>query len=133
MIDGVVRAPSAFSITFTLSPSSTATHELVVPKSIPIIFAIWCVPLKFCCNVLLVIRYESQSVFFKHFYEKKSKNSQIPPFLSKKRLLTRIIDPPSPSQDEVNVHSGYSLSATPYQSHWPWHLDRYLPLGVSRH
>jgi hypothetical protein len=89
MIDGVVRAPSAFSITFTLSPSSTATHELVVPKSIPIIFAIWDVPLKFCeppdflfnkWNLkgdLLVIRYESQSVFFKHFYEKKSKNSRI--------------------------------------------------------
>jgi len=25
---------------------------------------------------LLVIRYESESVFFKHIYEKKSKNSQ---------------------------------------------------------
>jgi hypothetical protein len=34
MIDGVVRAPSAFSITFTLSPSSTATHELVVPQAV---------------------------------------------------------------------------------------------------
>ena len=35
-IDGVVRAPSAFSITLAWEPSMTATQELVVPKSIPI-------------------------------------------------------------------------------------------------
>src|SRR5690606_4903963 len=40
MIDGVVRAPSLFSITLTLSPSITATQELVVPRSIPIILPI---------------------------------------------------------------------------------------------
>src|SRR5690554_7285272 len=40
MMDGVVRSPSAFSITFTLSPSMTATQELVVPRSIPIILLI---------------------------------------------------------------------------------------------
>src|SRR4028119_2286100 len=34
-IDGVVRAPSAFSITFGCAPSMTATQELVVPRSIP--------------------------------------------------------------------------------------------------
>lgn len=34
--DGVVRDPSEFSITFACLPSITATHELVVPKSIPI-------------------------------------------------------------------------------------------------
>merc|ERR1719364_99951 len=34
-IDGVVRMPSAFSITFALPPSITATHEFVVPRSIP--------------------------------------------------------------------------------------------------
>ena len=39
-IDGVVRAPSAFSITRVLSPSSTDTQEFVVPKSIPIILPI---------------------------------------------------------------------------------------------
>src|SRR5688572_812274 len=39
-IDGVVRIPSAFSMTFGLLPSITATHELVVPRSIPITFAI---------------------------------------------------------------------------------------------
>ena len=34
--DGVVLDPSEFSMTFGLLPSITATHELVVPKSIPI-------------------------------------------------------------------------------------------------
>src|SRR5947208_3185411 len=37
--DGVVRPPSAFSITVGSPPSSTAMHELVVPRSIPIVFA----------------------------------------------------------------------------------------------
>src|SRR5436190_1775507 len=37
--DGVVRPPSAFSSTVASPPSSTATHELVVPRSIPIVFA----------------------------------------------------------------------------------------------
>ena len=35
--DGVVLSPSLFSITLVLSPSMMETHELVVPKSIPII------------------------------------------------------------------------------------------------
>jgi len=34
---GVVRSPSAFSMTLTLSPSMTATQELVVPRSMPMI------------------------------------------------------------------------------------------------
>ena len=37
--DGVVRPPSAFSSTVGSPPSSTATHEFVVPRSIPIVFA----------------------------------------------------------------------------------------------
>src|SRR5215471_4858972 len=37
-IDGVVRMPSAFSITFEFLPSITATHEFVVPRSIPMTF-----------------------------------------------------------------------------------------------
>src|SRR5215218_9852222 len=37
--DGVVRPPSAFSRTVGSPPSITATHELVVPRSIPIVFA----------------------------------------------------------------------------------------------
>ncbi len=35
-IDGVVRSPSLFSMTLGVSPSITATQELVVPRSIPI-------------------------------------------------------------------------------------------------
>ena len=38
-MDGVVRAPSAFSITLGVLPSMTATQELVVPRSIPIALA----------------------------------------------------------------------------------------------
>src|SRR6187551_3026742 len=37
-IEGVVRMPSAFSITFGVLPSMTATHEFVVPRSIPMTF-----------------------------------------------------------------------------------------------
>src|SRR5579872_6980942 len=39
-IEGVVLLPSSFWITTGSLPSITATHELVVPKSIPIIFPI---------------------------------------------------------------------------------------------
>ena len=39
-IEGVVRMPSAFSMTRGVFPSITATHELVVPRSIPMTFAI---------------------------------------------------------------------------------------------
>src|SRR6202011_2361793 len=38
--DGVVRPPSAFSMTVGSPPSSTAIQELVVPRSIPIVLAI---------------------------------------------------------------------------------------------
>src|SRR5438270_6421771 len=34
-IEGVVRMPSAFSMTFGAAPSITATQELVVPRSMP--------------------------------------------------------------------------------------------------
>ena len=34
-MDGVVRAPSAFSITLASLPSMTATQEFVVPRSMP--------------------------------------------------------------------------------------------------
>src|SRR5690348_5976046 len=39
-MDGVVRSPSAFSITFAVLPSITATQELVVPRSMPMILPI---------------------------------------------------------------------------------------------
>jgi hypothetical protein len=38
--EGVVLEPSAFAITIGSPPSITATHEFVVPKSIPITFDI---------------------------------------------------------------------------------------------
>src|SRR3954464_11792654 len=38
--DGVVRPPSAFSMTVGSPPSRTAIHELVVPRSIPMVLAI---------------------------------------------------------------------------------------------
>src|SRR5690349_15592999 len=41
-IEGVVRAPSAFSITLALLPSMIETHELVVPRSMPIALAMTC-------------------------------------------------------------------------------------------
>src|SRR5207237_10932274 len=40
-MEGVVRAPSEFSMTLTLLPSVIATHELVVPRSMPMIFAMF--------------------------------------------------------------------------------------------
>ena len=44
--DGVVRFPSALGITTGSPPSMTATHEFVVPRSIPIILLM---PLLFLC------------------------------------------------------------------------------------
>src|SRR5215467_4966102 len=38
-IDGVVRPPSSLAMTLGSPPSMTATQELVVPRSIPIILA----------------------------------------------------------------------------------------------
>ena len=39
--EGVVRPPSAFSMTVGSPPSSTAMHEFVVPRSMPMVFAMW--------------------------------------------------------------------------------------------
>src|SRR6516164_10908164 len=44
-MDGVVRMPSAFSMTFGVLPSITATQELVVPRSIPMTLAMVLNPL----------------------------------------------------------------------------------------
>src|SRR3977135_2188685 len=51
--DGVVRPPSAFSITVGSPPSRTAMHEFVVPRSMPIVFPI---------GVLLLFVLENLSV-----------------------------------------------------------------------
>src|SRR5215208_840140 len=42
--DGVVRAPSAFSMTEGSPPSRIAMHEFVVPRSMPIVLPIGWVP-----------------------------------------------------------------------------------------
>src|SRR5918992_5653767 len=44
--DGVVRPPSAFSMTVGSPPSRTAMHEFVVPRSIPMVLAMWRAPLQ---------------------------------------------------------------------------------------
>src|SRR6476660_3074766 len=49
-IEGVVRAPSAFSITLGVLPSITATQELVVPRSIPIALAMTNLLFNACCG-----------------------------------------------------------------------------------
>ena len=46
-IEGVVFMPSAFSRTLGLPPSMTATHEFVVPRSMPITLAM-CLSSSFC-------------------------------------------------------------------------------------
>src|SRR3981189_2866512 len=43
-IDGGGRMPSGFSITFGVLPSITATHEFVVPRSIPMTFPMVLIP-----------------------------------------------------------------------------------------
>ena len=40
-MEGVVRAPSWLGMTWGTPPSITATHEFVVPRSMPIIFPTW--------------------------------------------------------------------------------------------
>src|SRR5690606_25093580 len=46
-MDGVVRSPSLFSMTRALPPSMIATHELVVPRSMPMILAMVMLPCGF--------------------------------------------------------------------------------------
>jgi len=43
-MEGVVRSPSEFSMTRALPPSMIATHELVVPRSIPMILPMMMTP-----------------------------------------------------------------------------------------
>ena len=51
--EGVVRAPSAFSMTLAAFPSMTETHELVVPRSMPMT---WPVTPSDLCRTLLPLR-----------------------------------------------------------------------------
>src|SRR3954454_10905273 len=54
--DGVVRPPSAFGITGGSPPSSTAMQLLVVPRSIPMVFAM-------CLLLLLVVLRKSECLY----------------------------------------------------------------------
>src|SRR5882672_8213219 len=51
--DGVVRPPSSLGMTLGSPPSMTATTELVVPRSIPIILGIF-VPPEYCYKCLII-------------------------------------------------------------------------------
>lgn len=51
--EGVVLAPSAFSITLGVLPSINATQELVVPRSIPITSPVFLVAKKLCSREFL--------------------------------------------------------------------------------
>jgi hypothetical protein len=53
-IDGVVRLPSSLAMTTGSLPSITATQELVVPKSIPIILPIFIFLKDFNCYKYIV-------------------------------------------------------------------------------
>src|SRR5215467_3797812 len=50
--EGVVRPPSSLGTTLGSPPSITATQELVVPKSIPMIFAMYLAPLRLISALL---------------------------------------------------------------------------------
>src|SRR5438093_11800290 len=49
--EGVVRPPSSLGMTLGSPPSITATHELVVPRSIPIVLLITAPPKTYKCFV----------------------------------------------------------------------------------
>ena len=67
MTDGVVLEPSAFSITFGFLPSIIATHEFVVPKSIPITGPLTPSDLNLLCS-----SQEEQATFYKRKEKLKS-------------------------------------------------------------
>src|SRR5260221_11272155 len=62
-MEGVVRAPSEFSITLGLPPSMIATQELVVPRSMPMILLI-AVP-QSSIRVQVTVRYGVSILVFK--------------------------------------------------------------------
>src|ERR1700761_4772026 len=62
-IEGVVRSPSLFSITRGLPPSMMATHELVVPRSMPITFAIGCLRQQISYEDLILKGYALAGLF----------------------------------------------------------------------
>src|ERR1035441_9261963 len=65
-MEGVVREPSSLGMTLGSPPSRTATHELVVPRSMPIIFAMYVFP---ACSREFLTLLESQE---KHTWQRLS-------------------------------------------------------------
>src|SRR5690349_10770970 len=72
--EGVVRAPSEFSITLGLPPSMIATHELVVPRSMPMIFAMMGVPFL----IQVCVGYGVCARFFNRFGDRHERRAEDP-------------------------------------------------------
>ena len=60
--EGTRTTPSVFSNTFACEPSITATHEFVVPKSIPITLLI--IIISFCCYMGVFLFTTSKNCHF---------------------------------------------------------------------
>src|SRR6476646_4600368 len=75
-MEGVVRAPSEYSITLGLPPSMIATQELVVPRSMPMILLI-AVPLS-SIRVQVTVRYGVSAPVFKGPGDRHQRRAQDP-------------------------------------------------------
>src|SRR4026207_2504912 len=73
-MEGVVRAPSEFSITLGLPPSMIATQELVVPRSIPMILAMFSSSIR----VQVAVGYGVSLAVFKAFGDGDERRAQGP-------------------------------------------------------
>src|SRR5450830_307054 len=112
MMEGVVRAPSAFSMTFGWPFSMMATQELVVPRSIPIILPMICSSLT--CVVSECFLYAEKRIFFQE---------DVPPI-----YITALILAGQPSRwpDAAGARRSCIPSAARRQPYWlparpaPW-------------
>src|SRR5436190_8301677 len=71
--EGVVRAPSAFSITVGSPPSRTAMHELVVPRSIPMVL-----PILYYSSVSRSLRKKSKPEYGRCTWERQGPQGSCP-------------------------------------------------------
>jgi len=98
--DGVVRAPSEFWITTASPPSITATHELVVPRSMPIILLLFAILLLHVYDFCPFATAESPPLSWGGLHR-----------------LTSLIAPPGAAQTSpINLRRFRSLSAWPLRS-----------------
>src|SRR4051812_36025797 len=70
--DGVVRPPSAFSMTVGSPPSRTAMHEFVVPRSMPMVLPMWGV------SPLEVLAYDGKNLS-QTVADRFSRDAELPP------------------------------------------------------